>query len=273
MSRLLLAETERLFARRMTRFFPIGLAGVITAGVVIAFFVIENDDDNSPDFVGDMAGGVEAVDILGPLGALLPIMAFVIGSSSIGADIKTGMLEQLLTWEPRRLRFLTVRTIAASVGSALLAMLVAAVFVLELYVLAALTGTTDGTSGELWGNIALVLVRSGLAAGLFCAFGIGITLLLNNSIASIVGFVIYWFIVENILLSAFLPSVAVYTPVTNADAFARGDDVQRIEGSVFDEDFDLVDEHSYLVAATILVIWALVSIVIAAGVFRTRDIE
>ena len=123
----------------------------------------------------------------------------------------------------------------------------AVVLIMLLYGLAAATGTTGGLTGEFWGNVAVSVLRTGLAAALFSVFGLGITVLVNNSVGSIVGFVIYWFIVENFLVSAFLPEVAVYLPITNASSFASGADVQRIEGSVFG-DFELIDEHSYLTA-------------------------
>lgn len=271
MINLLIAETERLWARRMTRFFPGVLAVLMVGGIVIAYFVISNDSSNSPDFVDDMAGGVLATTILGPVASLLPIMAFVIGASYIGADVKTGMLEQLLTWEPRRLRFLVARIVASSTGVALLAMALGALLVALLFGLAVTAGTADGTSGELWANVAVAVVRLGLASALFCAFGLAITVLVNNSVGSIVGFVIYWFIVENFLVSAFLPKVAVYLPITNATSFANGTDVQRVDGSVF-SDFELIDQHSYLVAGLILLAWTALAVAAAAVAFDRRDI-
>jgi ABC-type transport system involved in multi-copper enzyme maturation permease subunit len=271
MINLLRAESKRLWARRMTRFFPAVLALLMIAGIVIAYLVIVNDDGNMPDFVDDIAGGTEATSLLGPVATLLPVMAFVIGASFIGADVKTGMLEQILTWEPRRLRLLSARTIVGVLSVGLLAVLLAVFLVGLLYGLAAATGTTDGTSSELWANVATSVVRTGAAAGLFFAFGLGITLLVNNSVGSIVGFVIYWFIVEGFLVAAFLPKVAVYLPVTNATAFAQGTPVQRIDGSVFG-DFDLIDDHSYLMAGLILAGWTALALALSAVAFRRRDI-
>lgn len=270
---LVAAETNRFWSRRMTRFFPLILAVLIAGGIVIAYFVIENNRTQI-DFVDDMAGGTDASSILGPLGALLPVMAFVIGASSIGADIKTGMLEQLLTWEPRRIRLLAVRAVAVGFGVAVLAALLAALLAGLSFLLAALTGTTDGTTGEVWVNIAFAVLRTGGAAGLFAVFGVSVTLLVNSSVGSIVGFVIYWFIVENLLLSAFLPRIVVYTPVTNATVFAQGTPVQRITGGVFSEGGPtLVDEHSASVAAAILLAWTLVVLAASAVAFRGHDID
>ncbi len=272
MTGLLLAESSRLWARRMTRFFPLGLAAAMVVGIVIAYFVIEADDGSSPDFLTDIAGGVEATTLLGPVTTLLPLMAYVIGASSIGADSKTGMLEQLLTWEPRRLRFLTARMISLFVGVAVIAVALAVVLVLLLFTLAALTGTTGGTTGEFWANVAMIIVRTGLAAGLFSLFGLGVTLLIDSSVGSIVGFVIYWFVVENFLVAAFLPRLSAYLPITNADAFGSGRDVERVSGSVFSGDFELVTVHGYLVAGVVLAIWVLAALVSSGVVFARRDI-
>ena len=97
-----------------------------------------------------------------------------------------------------------------------------------------------------------------------------------NSVAvppgAIVGFVIYFFIVENFLLSAFLPKVAAYLPITNTSAFAAGADVERVEGSVFTEDVELVVSHGYVTAGLILAGWTALAAVVAAAVFRRRDV-
>lgn len=269
---LLRSEIKRLLARRMTLAFPGALTLLIVGGVVIAYFVITNDDGNSPDFVNDIAGGIEADNILEIVGFLIPVMAFVIGASSIGADLKTGMVEQILTWEPRRLRFLAARCVAGFVGVALAAIVLSIVFVAAMFVLAALAGTTGGTTGDFWVNVVVAILRTGLAAGLFAIFGIGISLLVNSSVGAIVGFVIYFFIVENFLLSAFLPKVAAYLPITNTSAFAAGRNVERIEGSAFDADVELVVSHGYVTAGIILAAWTALAAVLAAVAFTRRDV-
>ncbi len=272
MIHLLRAETHRLWVRRMTRYFPLGLAVVFVIGTLIAWAVIANEGTDV-SFVDDMAGGSTATSLLGPVSSVLPVMAFVIGASYIGADAKTGMLEQILTWEPRRLRFLAARTGIGIVSAAVLAMVLASFFVGLMYGLAAITGTVDGTTGELWANVVGVVLRTGLAAGLFCAFGLGVTVLVNNSIGAIVGFLVYWFIIENGLVALFLPRVAVWLPVTNAASFGSGSPVQRIAGNAFSsEGPTVVDDHGYLLAGLILAVWTAAAVVAANVAFRRRDI-
>ena len=272
MTALLLAEARRLWSRRITYFFPAALAALFVVGVGIALAVVLSNDYNV-DFVDDIAGGPEASAILGPISALLPVMAYVIGASFIGADMKTGMLEQLLTWEPRRGRLLLGRAVVAVASVAVLAMALAVLLIALLTALAAATGTLDGADAEVWGNIALVVLRAGLASGAIAAFGLGVTLLVNSSVGSIVGFVIYWFIIESVLLQTFLPRIAAYLPVVNASSFVNGTPVQRLEGSVFSGDVDVVDDHSALVAGLVVLVWVALALGAAAAAFQRRDID
>lgn len=274
MSNLVIAEIQRIFSRRMTRYFPLGLMAVIALGVGIAALVISSDDNSDgPDFVGDIAGGVEATSLLGPIVLLIAVMTFVIAASSIGADSKSGMLEQLLTWEPRRGRLLVARAIAVFIGTALTAVAVAVFLIAALYVLSATTGTTDGITGEFLGNVVLTLVRTGISGGLFGLLGLGITLAVNSSIASIVGYIIYAVIVDN-LLAVFLPSVQQYMPPTNADAVARGADVERLESSVLtDGGGFVVTAHGWPTAFAILAVWGIGAVAISWLLFSRRDID
>ena len=274
MMRLIRADLERFVLRRVSRYFPLVLLALIIAGVVIAYFVIVDQDGDGPDFVSDIAEGPSASGVLGPLGDLLPVMAFVLGASFIGADLKTGVVEQLLTWEPRRIRFVVSRAVAAFVGVGTISMILATLTILLLYGLCAAAGSTDGTSGELWTNAAVAVLRAGVAEGMFAVFGLAVTLLLANSVAAIVGFVIYWFIIEGFLLQAFLPEVAVYLPVVNTSSFATSRDVEYIEGSVFSADGpELVSHHGYQLAGLILLGWVVVFTIAAGAVFQRRDID
>ncbi len=273
MMNLIVAEIQRIFARRMTRYFPLGLMAVILLGVGIAGAVIVTGDGDGPDFVGDIGGGTEATEILGPITLLLAVMSFVVAASSIGADAKSGMLEQLLTWEPRRGRLLGARAIAVFVCTALLAIGVAAFMILSLFVLSAATGTTEGMTGEFIGNVVAVLVRTGLAGGFFGLLGLGITLAVNSSIGAIVGYIIYAVIVDNLLIF-FLPWVHRFLPVINLDAVAAGRDVERLSASVLSGgDGDFVVSHSWQTAFLILVIWGVGAVGLAWAVFRRRDID
>lgn len=272
MINLIKSETRRFWSRRLMRFFPAILALLMVAGIGIAVFVIGSDDGNSPDFFADIAGGTEATGLLGPVATLLPVMAFVLGASYIGADLKTGMIEQLLTWEPRRHRLVGARTVSCFLGTAALAIALSTLMVALLYGLAAATGTTGGTTSEFWVNTVSAILRTGVASALFSLIGLGLTLVVNSSLGSIVGFVIYWFIVEGFLLQAFLPKIAVWLPITNATSFATGGDVEYIDGSIFSADFDLVRHHGFIWAGVILLVWSALALVVGGYIFERRDV-
>jgi hypothetical protein len=156
---------------------------------------------------------------------------------------------------------------------AVLAIALAVFLILLLAALAASTGSMDGASAELWGNAALVVLRAGVASGMIAAFGLAVTLLINSSVGSIVGFVIYWFIIENVLLRTFLPRVGAYLPVVNATAFVNGTPVERISGSVFSGDVDMVHDHSSTIAGLVVLVWVAFALATAIAFFQRRDID
>ena len=251
------------------------MAILILAGTIIAYLVITTSETTDVDFVSDIAGGSAAPSALGPMATLLPIMGMVIGASFIGADIRSGMLEQLLTWEPRRMRLFAARLMSAAWGTGVIAIVIAVWEVAALYGLAATAGTTGGATTEVWVAIAANVLRSAAITGLFSVLGISITLLLNNSVGAIVGFLSYWFVIENIVLSLFLPKVSAYLPVGNASAFGTGQPIQRFEGNVFTMATGepvIVEVHDYRMAGLLALGYVAAACVGAAIVFRQRDI-
>lgn len=278
MTALLTAETRRLVSRRMTRFFPLSLAVLMVFGAMIAIY---QSGDNGPDFVEDFVSGFYGVPgdnstlILGPMGLLVPIMAFVIGASFFGADQKAGMIEHLLTWEPRRGRLLLGRLIGGTAAMMIITALLSAFLVLVLYVIAATTGTTDGAF-DVWPTVLGAVLRSGLIGGLFFAIGMGLTVLTNNSIASIVGFLIFVFVIETALLRPLLPKVSRWMPMENADAFVARNGVGQggLFGSATDGSGDLPDfHHGWIAAGALVFAWAVAICFAAAVAFNRRDID
>lgn len=271
---LVLAETNRLLSRRMTRFFPLALAVLMIVGIGIASAVVINEDTGGVNFVEDIAAISESsmgTDVLFPMGLLIPIMAFVIGASYYGADEKVGMIEQLLTWEPRRSRLLLARVISGAVSLFLIATLLSAFLVVLLVILSAVTGGDTSGVGDALGEIIAAIIRSGLTGAMFFLIGLGITVLVNNSIASIVGFLIWTFVIET-LISGFLPRVSAWLPVTNANTFVPGQDFE-----IFSDPFGGFSEPEVLFGPTQagirILIWAVVVIGLGAVVFNRRDVD
>ncbi len=273
------AEGQRLLSRRMTRLFPLGLAAAMIVGVIIAMLTV---GDEGVHFVDDIASGVyggipgdNSTQVLGPLGFLVPIMAFVIGASFFGADQKTGMIEQLLTWEPRRSRLLLGRITSGAAAIFVVAAALSAFVVMMLYILSRATGSTDGAF-DIWPTVLGAIVRSGLTGAIFFALGFGLTVLVNSSVASIVGFLIYVFVIETALVQPLLPKWSVWLPMTNADAFVSRNGVGQ--GGFF-EGVEILNNqlpnfhHGWIAAGLLLAAWAAVACGAAVMVFNRRDID
>ncbi len=112
------------------------------------------------------------------------------------------------------------------------------------------------------------MVRSGLIAGVFFLLGLGLTVILNNSIASIIAFMIYAFVIENIF-QFFVGSIAPWLPMANASSFVSATTLSRF--SVFDDSLP-VAHHGYLASGGIALAYALVAMAAAVIVFNRRDI-
>ncbi len=276
MINLIRAETNRLLSRRITLFFPLSLALLMILGIVVAILVIRNEGD-SVDFVNDIMGGGSTAlnpgtDVLGPMGFLIPIMAFVLGASYFGADEKVGMIEHLLTWEPRRMRFLVARMIAGTGSIFVISALLSAFLVGLLVVLVLATGGDSSGIGDQAGTIIGAIFRSGVSGAIFFLFGLGITIIVNSSVAAIVGFLIWVFLVEVALIGPLLPRVAAWFPVSNSTSFVSGRDYEVFPGP-FDDGFDVNFHHNYLVSGLLIFVWSAVFTVLGYVAFARRDID
>lgn len=275
MTGLIVAETQRLLSRRMTRFFPLALGVVMIAGIGIAILVA---GDDGPDFARDIVsgrwGGANDVstDVLGPMGLLVPIMAFVIGASFFGADQKSGMIEQLLTWEPRRMRLLLGRLAGGMPAVFVITAILSTFLVVLLYIFSSISGTTDGASDVL-PKILGAIVRSGITGAIFFALGMVVTVIANNSTGSIVGFLIYVFVIELALLQPLVPKVAVWLPIGNADAFVARTGVAS--DGLFTDGFGRAPEfhHGWFTAGLLLAAFTAIVSVAAIAIFTRRDID
>ena len=275
---LLLADLDRFFSRRITKRFPMAVGLLVLIGCVIAWLVVSNNDA-SINFVEDLANEVgddgEGSSILAFIIPIVPLMGLVIGASFYGADQKTGMIEQLLTWEPRRLRVISIRALAGAIGTFVVTALLGAFTIAILYLLATVAGTTDGIDGDLWGSMLGVLLRTAIVGGLFAIIGVAVCALVGSSVGTIVGFVIYWALLEgalSFLIDTFLPWLAVWLPFRNGNAFANGTPVQRIDGDVFDGDFDLIDHHDWLAAGGVVLAFGVGIALLAGFLFDRRDV-
>lgn len=113
-------------------------------------------------------------DLLTGGATILMALAVVIGASSTGAEWQSGTFAALLTWEPRRQRVLAAKLVAPVAGMTLLSALVMPLLVGGGWLAAHARGTTAGTNGHVWAQLAaqygrsvgLIAIVTLLAAGL-----------------------------------------------------------------------------------------------------------
>jgi len=258
--RLIRAETNRLFARRITWGFPAVLAVLIVIGVVIAYIFVSDGDFS----LVDDADGAGRNDIFGPL---IPIMAFVLGASFIGADLKSGMLEHILTWEPRRGRLLAARLVAGAIVTTIVVAVLYAFLTAALYVLALLRDGTDGVDQDWWLGVASGMGRACLVGMALFGIGLALATIMNSSVGAIVSFVIYSFVVEGVL--GLLPEVWRWLPLANAGSFSGATGVPKDPFNPFSEEL----YHGYWWAGLILAGYVVAFLIPAILVFRRRDIS
>jgi ABC-type transport system involved in multi-copper enzyme maturation permease subunit len=109
--------------------------------------------------------GVDATNRVATISVLTYIMVIVLGATAIGAEYRAGTVTTILTWEPRRIRLLVARLLAAALVAMLMFVVVQLVFVGGWVLGAKANGVTAGAGGDFWRALALVLARGTLLAG------------------------------------------------------------------------------------------------------------
>ena len=157
------------------------------------------------------------------MGIALPLMmlGWLIGASSMGAEWHNRTITSLLTWEPRRVRALVAKMVAAAMIVWIWVALLQGAFLLAMYPTAALRGTFDGVDASWWAEVGGLLARAGLLASVAAVLGLSIATVGRNTAAALgVGFV-YLAVVEN-LIRAFKPEWSDWLIGDNVDAFIGG---------------------------------------------------
>ena len=196
------------------------------------------------------------------------VVATIIGASFVGAEYRAGTLENLLLWEPRRIRVLLSKFFAGFVSSTILTAFLLAVLSAGMVTLATFRGTTEAIDGRWWIDLASTVGRGALVGGLFFVAAMAISVLARNTTAA-VGAILGWFIVSTVAFEALLPGLRPWEIIHNATAFiAEADAV----GASIDDDSDEY-HHGYLAAGVITAAWVTVLATAATIGFARRDID
>ncbi|HET6480046.1 MAG TPA: ABC transporter permease subunit [Actinoplanes sp.] len=101
-------------------------------------------------------------DMVTTLGALLALVAFIVGASFVGAEWSSGGMMNLLLWRPQRLRVLGTKLAALLVFFTAVTVVISAVWTAAFYGIAEARGSTESLTSGAWQSIALMELR-GLA--------------------------------------------------------------------------------------------------------------
>lgn len=204
------------------------------------------------------------------IGTFLMIIAVVLGGSFIGAEYRSGTVENLLLWEPRRIRVMLTKYAAGAVSAVGVMIVMMTLLTVLLLALAQFRGSLQGLELSFWVDWAATLGRIGLVAGCYFILAMAIATIAKNTTAAVAA-VLGWFVVSNILIELFAKWFRQYELFTNAAAFISLGEVPRYRGSGFDQ--QLVYSHGPWLGLVIVAIWAAIPGVLAMLLFRRRDLS
>jgi hypothetical protein len=298
MGRLFLVEIKRVFFRRLVRVLVIvAMAGALLAGIIVFFQSNENEAtmrtaleqheidlnqciDNAPDgappgfdsfeeFCREEVAPLSSYDprfrlvdfdeVLLGTAVMIVILGWVVGASAIGAEWHTRNMTTLLTWEPRRVRVLVTKLLAA------LLMAFAISMFLQFWLLGALTpaavfrGSTEGIDAAWFADIVELMASVGLVAALGAAMGAALAFIGRNTAAALGAGFAYLAIVEG-LIRGLKPAWQKWLIGDNAAIVIGG------------ESQDIIAGRSVAAAAVLICVYALILGLAAGAFFKSRDV-
>ena len=159
----------------------------------------------------DLATVVGAVALLG----------FVVGAGLVGAEWAAGTFALLLTWEPRRLRVLAAKLIAAMVSFVAVAVVAMIAVLGVIWLIAATRGSTAGVHAALEKALLWRSLRGLVLVALLTGAGMAIAGLTRHTATAMVAFVAYLIAFELVLRRVY-PGLGRWLLTSNAGAFLTG---------------------------------------------------
>lgn len=219
MTALFAVEVRRALSRRLVRvLILVALLGIVVLALG-AFLSSEPDSAEAYSADDIWAGSDEPGDAntLGQTSGLFVFMGLLGGASFIGAEYKAGMITTVLTWEPRRLRVIAGKLLAAGIVAAGAYVLLQALLGAALIPAVVARGDDAGLDAEFYRRVAGLLLRGGLVTAGAAVLGGSLAALGRNTTAALgvaLGYLIVveqilrglrpgwhdWFVIENLFL-------------------------------------------------------------------------
>jgi len=188
------------------------------------------------------------------IGSVSAIFAALAGALVVTSEYRFGTIRPTFLVTPRRWLVVGAKAAASMLTGAVLA----AVGMGLSYGIGRLILSERDIPSVLDGSqVTQILVGALAAAALWGAIGVGLAAILRNQIASVVGLLVWVFLVEN-LLFGFVPSIGRFTPGRANDALMGLTDKDLLSPTL-----------GYLV----LVAWAAVLVAVGVALTSRRDVN
>lgn len=232
---LFASELRRLTSRRLVLWLLLVAIGL---AVLLVVLVTAKSD---PNRVGDdlvrttqlwlsrsaaLDLGVQRDQVIATTAVLTYLLVIVIGASAVGAEYRAGTVTTILTWEPRRVRLLIVRLAATALVAMAFFLIVHLVVVGGWALGASIRGETRGADVAFWGELATVLARATLLAGVLAVLSGAIATVGRNTAAAMGVWFGYLIVVEAIVRGR-LENLVPWFLTGNAGAFFAWEPVRQ----------------------------------------------
>jgi ABC-type transport system involved in multi-copper enzyme maturation permease subunit len=187
-------------------------------------------------------------------------LGWLLGASLVGAEWHAGTMATLLTWEPRRVRVLAAKLVAAGALAFTLAVLLQLLLGAALLPAGLLRGTTEGIDSGWLRSLGGVGLRVAAVSVLGAMMGLSLATIGRNTAAALGITFGYLAIVES----------AIRGLRPRWQPWLLGDNIMVVITNQ-PQHFPLVD-RSTMGAATLLACYTLASLALAVATFRRRDI-
>lgn len=200
-------------------------------------------------------------EILRGLSQLMVLLGIVVGATLAGADWGANTMTTLLTWEPRRLRVLFTRALVVALVVIGVALILQAVFVGLFTLLAATRGSPDFLPPDFWMRVVMTSGRVSVVAAAFGLMSYAVGMIGRSTVAALAVLFGYLIAIEGVL-AGFRPKVEPFLAVRAAIVIINRQPLETMTGFVVDMQR----------AVTVLAIYVVGLVVVAALLFRRRDV-
>ncbi|MEZ5176145.1 MAG: ABC transporter permease subunit [Acidimicrobiia bacterium] len=204
------------------------------------------------------------------IGLFMFALAAILGASFIGAEYKSGTVETVLLWEPRRGRVLGSKLAVAAVSAAAIHVLLLTLLVAVMVPSGLWRGSTAGVDGDFWLGVVKVILLGGVAAAVVATFSLSVSVLTRNTVGGVAAALGY-FAASPILSLALFKGLRPFDLSENLTALGTGGEVGRFVSA--GDWYDSVYSHGTAMAAVAVGVYLVLAVGTAVAVFARRDID